>query len=241
MLCSRAFFTLLNSPQGIVYPEEGISSVASSMLCMKQRGIPVPLCKDEDEVSVFNADCDITNDDTLPDEESGRGLPISTYEENDEDNFLSVRQDDNRTKDFPGEVRSEDHLLGKVPPRPPVQLLEEDPEISSGKQAAIRTLDDLRIKREMVKGQFNNQQLMFKDINRHNCFKELLTLYQEEIIVNHELMLSMKDEEAAGQAMACAEKCILSFGTVSFPVTARDVLTLLSPSLQPSHKTTLSR
>ena len=74
------------------------------------------LCKDEDEVSFFNADCDITNDDTLPDEESGQGLPISTYKENDEDNFLSIRQDDNRTEDFPGEVRSEDHLLGEVLP-----------------------------------------------------------------------------------------------------------------------------
>ena len=201
-LCSvPEHFSLSFSPQGIVYPEEDISSVASSMLCMTQRDIPIPLCKDEDEVSFFNADCDITNDDTLPDEESGQGLPISTYEENDEDNFLSVRQDDNRIEDFPGEVRSEDHLFGEVPPRPPVQLLEEDPEISSGKQAAIQTLDDLRIKREMVKGQFNNQQLMFKEINRHNCFKELLTLYQEETIVNHELMLSMKDEEAAGDGV----------------------------------------
>ena len=53
----------------------------------------------------------------------------------------------------------------------------------------------------MIKGQFNNHQLMFKEINRHNCVNELLTLYQEETTVNHELMLSMKDEEAAGDGV----------------------------------------
>ena len=142
---------------------------------MTQRDIPIPLCKDE----VFNAHCDITNDDTLPDQESEQGLPISTYEGNDETNFLTVPQDDNCIENFPGEkVRSEDHLLGEVLPRPPVQLLEDDPEISSGKQTSIQTLDNLRIKRELVKGQFNNHQLMFKDINRHNCVNELLALYQ---------------------------------------------------------------
>ena len=147
-LCSvPEHFLLSFSPQGIAYPEEDISSVASSMLCMTQCDIPIPLCKDEDEVSFFNANCDITNDDTLPDKEFEQGLPISTYEENDEANFLSVGRDDNLTEDFPGEkVRSEDHLLGDVPSQPPVQLLENDPQTSSGKQAAIQTLDDLRIK-----------------------------------------------------------------------------------------------
>lgn len=98
-------------------------------------------------------------------------------------------------------MRLEDHLLGEVPPLPPVQLMEDDPEISSGKQAGIQRLDDLSIKREMIKGQFNNHQLMFKEINRHNCVNELLTLYQEETIVNHELMLSIKDEQAAGDGV----------------------------------------
>lgn len=38
----------------------------------------------------FNAHYDITNDDTLPDQESEQGLPVSIYEENDEANFISV-------------------------------------------------------------------------------------------------------------------------------------------------------
>ena len=147
-------FSLAFSPQGIVYPEEDISYVASSMLCMTQRDIAIPLCKDEDEVSFFNAHCDITHDDTLPDQESDQGLPISTNEENDEAHFISVRRDDNGTEDFPGEeVRSEEisqHLLLQVPPRPPAQLLQEDPEISYGEQAALQILDELSIKREMA-------------------------------------------------------------------------------------------
>ena len=119
-LCSLLeHFSVSFSPQGIVYPEEDINSIASSMLCMTQRDIPIPLCKDEDEVSFFNANCDFTNDDTLSDQESEQGLPISIYEENDETIFLSARQDDNRTEDFPGKkVRSEDHLPGEVPPLP---------------------------------------------------------------------------------------------------------------------------
>ena len=202
-------FSLAFSPQGIIYPEEDISSVASSMLCMMQCDIPIPLCKDEDEVSFFNAFCDIINDGTLPDQEFEEQLPISIYQEEEEANFLSVLHNDNRTDDFPGEeVRSPEeisqHLLAEVAPGPPVQLLEDDPDIS-GELAAIQTLDELSVKQEMAKGQFNNHQLMFKEINRHNCVNELLTLYQEEtIIVNHELMLSMKDEEAAGDGV-CRE------------------------------------
>lgn len=69
-------FSLSFSPQGIVYLEEDMSSVSSSMLCTTQRDIPIPLCKDENEVSFFNADFDFTNDDTLPDQESEQRLPF---------------------------------------------------------------------------------------------------------------------------------------------------------------------
>lgn len=172
-------FSLAFSRQGIIYPEEDISSVASSMLCMSQCEFPIPLCKDEDEVSFYNAQCDINHDDTIPDQESQQELPISTHEENDDTNLLSAQ-----------------HFFAEVPLRPPAQLLVDDPEISPGEQAALQ---ELNVRQEQAKGKFEN--LMTKEISRHNCVHELLTLYQDETIVNHELIFSMRDEDAAGEGV----------------------------------------
>lgn len=129
----------------------------------------------------FNARCDTNHDDTLPDEKSQQELPFPEEE-------LKLEE-------------TPQHHLEEVLPHSPVQLFKGDPDISSEEQASIQKLEELNVKWEMPKGQLKTNDLMIEEISRHNCVNELLTLYQKETTVNRELLLSMKDEDAAGEGV----------------------------------------
>lgn len=65
------FALCFSSPYRIVCPEDDIKSVTSSVHCMSEQQFPISLCRDDDEVAVFNAQPDTNDsvDDTLSDYE----------------------------------------------------------------------------------------------------------------------------------------------------------------------------
>ena len=80
-------FALCFSPQSILYPEEDIALVASSLLCIEPQDFPIPLCRDDDELSVFSALSENSLGDTLID------LDLSTGTDNAND---GVAKDSNK-------------------------------------------------------------------------------------------------------------------------------------------------
>ena len=114
-------FALYFSPQSILYPEQDIALVASSLLCIEPQDFAIPLCRDDDELSVFSALCKNSLDDTLFD----HVFTIGTDNPNDG-------------------VPSDSHkALEEVQSHPPVQLLEDDPEVSPSEQENIKILEYL--------------------------------------------------------------------------------------------------
>ena len=173
---------------------------------MTQCELPMPLCKDgEDDVTFFDAQYDNNHDDTLPDQEVERKLSIPQNGGDHEVNFVSVQNENVYNESLPDEELKLEHEpqdLDEVQPRPPVQLLEDDPEISSVEQVTIQTLEVLNVKREMAaKAQLINHSVMVREVNRHNCVNELLSLYKDQNIVNCELLLSFQGEDAAGDGV----------------------------------------
>ena len=65
------FAPCFSSPYHIVCPEDDIKSVTSSVHCMSEQQFSISLCRDDDEVAVFNAQPDTNDsvDDTLSDYE----------------------------------------------------------------------------------------------------------------------------------------------------------------------------
>ena len=61
------YFAPCFSPQSILYPEQDIALVASSLLCIEPQDFPNPLCRDGDELSIFSALSENSRDDTLID------------------------------------------------------------------------------------------------------------------------------------------------------------------------------
>lgn len=181
---------------------------------MTQCELPMPLCKDdEDDVTFFDAQYDNNHDDTLPDQEVERKLSIPQNGGDHEVNFVSVQNENVYNESLPDEELKLEHEpqdLDEVQPRPPVQLLEDDPEISSVEQVTIQTLEELNVKREMAaKAQLINHSVMVREVNRHNCVNELLSLYKDQNIVNCELLLSFQGEDAAGDGVRREVYCLL--------------------------------
>ena len=127
--------------------------------------------------------------------------------------------------------------LEEVQSHPPAQLLEDDPEVSTSEQVNIQILKGLNAKCWSLKEQFENELEMVREVSGHNCVKDMLTHFRQQSVADSKLCFHLKVNMQL--VMVCSEKCTLSFGTVLFPVTARDPLTSRFLSLLPSHKMTL--
>ena len=172
-------FALFFSPQSILYPEQDIALVASSLLCTEPQNLPIPLCRDDDELDVFSALSENSLDDTLIDHD----LTTGTYNAND-----GVPKDSNKAHE---EVQS----------YPPARLLEDDPEVSSSQQENIKRLAYLDVKRQKVEEQLGNATATIKIINRHSCVKDMLVLFKEQGIANCNLCFVFEGENASGQGV----------------------------------------
>ncbi|KAJ7377204.1 hypothetical protein OS493_030404 [Desmophyllum pertusum] len=169
-----------------------IQSVASLMLCMTQCELPMPLCKDgEDDVTFFDAQYDNNHDDTLPDQEVERKLSIPQNGGDHEVNFVSVQNENVYNESLPDEELKLEHEpqdLDEVQPRPPVQLLEDDPEISSVEQVTIQTLEVLNVKREMAaKAQLINHSVMVREAKMQLAmvFVEKYTVFWDNFVSSY--------------------------------------------------------
>ena len=172
-------FTLCFSPQSILYPEGDIALVASSLLCIEPQDFPIPLCRDDDELSVFSALSENSLDDTLIDHDLSTGT-------------------DNANEGVP---KDSNKALEEVQSHPPAQLLEDDPEVSSSQEENIKKLVYLDVKRQKVKEQLGNATVTIKIINRHNCVKDMLALFKEQGIANCNLCFVFEGENASGQGV----------------------------------------
>lgn len=173
------YFALCFSPQSILYPDQDIALVASSLLCIESQDFPIPLCRDDDEVSVFSALSESSLDETLIDHD----LTTGTDNPND-----GVPNDSNRA-------------LEEVQSHPPAQLLEDDPEVSPSQLENIKKLEYLDFKRQKVQEQLENDTATIKMINRHNCVKNMLALFKEQGIAKCNFCFVFEGENASGHGV----------------------------------------
>lgn len=143
---------------------------------MSEQQFSISLCRDDDEVAVFNAQPD--NNDSV-------------------NNTLSDYEFEAATAYFSDGVAADTYKqLEEVQSHPPAQLLEDDPEVSPSEQLNIQILKGLNDKCRSVKEQFENELEMVREVSRHNCVKDMLTHFRQQSVADSKLCLLFKGQHA---------------------------------------------
>lgn len=143
---------------------------------MSEQQFSISLCRDDDEVAVFNAQPD--NNDSVDDTLSDYEFEAATAYFND------------------GVAADTYKQLEEVQSHPPAQLLEDDPEVSTSEQVNIHILKGLNDKCRSVKEQFENELEMVREVSRHNCVKDMLTHFRQQSVADSKLCLLFKGQHA---------------------------------------------
>ena len=154
-------------------------TLSLSVLCMSEQQFSISLCRDDDEVAVFNAQPD--NNDSV-------------------DDTLSVYEFEAATASYGVEANTYKQLE-EVQSHPPAQLLEDDPEVSTSEQVNIQILKGLNAKCRSVKEQFENELEMVREVSRHNCVEDMLTHFRQQSVADSKLCLLFKGQHAVGNDM----------------------------------------
>ena len=148
---------------------------------MSEQQFSISLCRDDDEVAVFNAQPD--NNDSV-------------------NNTLSDYEFEAATAYFSDGVAADTYKqLEEVQSHPPAQLLEDDPEVSTSEQVNIQILEGLNAKHRSVKEQFENELEIVREVSRHNCVNDMLTLFRQQSVADSKLCLLFKGEHAVGSGV----------------------------------------
>lgn len=154
-------------------------TLSLSVLCMSEQQFSTSLCRDDDEVAVFNAQPDNNDsvDDTLSDYEfeaafASYGVAADTYKQ-----------------------------LEEVQSHPPAQLLEDDCQVSTSEQVNIQILKGLNAKCRSVKEQFENELEMVREVSQHNCVEDMLTHFRQQSVADSKLCLLFKGQHAVGNGV----------------------------------------
>lgn len=148
---------------------------------MSEQQFSISLCRDDDEVAVFNVQPD--NNDSVDDTFSDYEFEAATAYFND------------------GVAADTYKQLEEVQSHPPPQLLEDDPEVSTSEQVNIQILKGLNAKCRSVKEQFENEQEMVREVSRHNCVKDMLTHFRQQSVADSKICLSVKGQHAVANGV----------------------------------------
>lgn len=148
---------------------------------MSEQQFSISLCRDDDEVAVFNVQPD--NNDSVDDTFSDYEFEAATAYFND------------------GVAADTYKQLEEVLSHPPAQRLEDDPEVSTSEQVNIQILKGLNAKCRSVKEQFENELEMVREVSRHNCVKDMLTHFRQQSIADGKICLSVKGQHAVANGV----------------------------------------
>ena len=90
--------------------------------------------------------------------------------------------------------------LENISPAPPMQLFEDDDDFVDDNRPRGQ-FNSLTDKRKRAAESFNAQEYNVYEVDRHNCFKNLLSLYKNDSITKQKLSLRFKNEDAAGDGV----------------------------------------
>lgn len=170
---------------------------------MSEQQFSISLCRDDDEVAVFNAQPD--NNDSVDDTLSDYAFEAATAYFND------------------GVAADTYKQLEEVQSHTPAQLLEDDPEVSTSEQVNIQILKGLNDKCRSVKEQFENELEMVREVSRHNCVKDMLTHFRQQSVADSKLCLLFKGQHVVVYSVFW-DRSVSSYckgsSHFTFPVTA---------------------
>lgn len=165
------FSLSLSHPRIKVRPNDNISLVSSSVLHMSE----------EDQYLI--------PEDGVADKTKAQGGPTSTHQHNSQDH----QQGNEHTDDI--------LILEDTSPTPPMQLLEEDDDVLMTESSPARLFISLTEKRKNAAKNFNAQECNVYEVDRHNCFENLLSIYKDESITKQNISLHFKNEDADGDGI----------------------------------------
>ena len=98
------------------------------------------------------------------------------------------------------ELTDDSLILEDTSPTPPVQLLEDDDVPLTASPG--RLFISLNEKRKKAARNLDEQECKGYEVDRHNCFENLLSIYKDESITKQNISLRFKNEDAAGDGVS---------------------------------------